>query len=239
MAYLWERPIKLLRARFKSPRIDFWGQTWAKLKAWEREHSNLAAIWDGEDYKDRIQEAFSLWPDDRRAAFQIYFELAELGSVWSMRELGRCYARGLGVAEDHEQAEVWLRRAADGGYQLAILSLADLSASSGDIPTAESILAKSVADGWTPACFWLARYRLKYSPTRSTYAAVRPLLDAAAQEGHPVARALLARYSMTGKFGIREIPAGHREALALARELSNSVPKRGTRQTPLCLSSGP
>ncbi len=180
-----------------------------------------------------------MWSDNQSAAFQIYLELAELGSVWSMRELGRCYARGLGVAEDHEKAESWLRRAADGGYQLALMALAELAASMGDLSKAQSILAKSVADGWTPACFWFAQYRLKQSPTRSTYRAARPLLDAAAKEGHPVARAFLARYSITGRFGVREIPAGLREAIALARELSNSVSKRDARQTPLSLPTEP
>ncbi len=39
-------------------------------------------------------------------------------------QLGLCYLRGLGVAQDGAQAEAWLRRAADQGHPMACLVLA-------------------------------------------------------------------------------------------------------------------
>lgn len=53
-------------------------------------------------------------------------EKADAGDAGSMRYLGTCYANGLGVPRDLEEAKRWFRRAAEAGSQAAREELANL-----------------------------------------------------------------------------------------------------------------
>jgi TPR repeat protein len=53
-------------------------------------------------------------------------EKAEAGDASSMRYLGTCFANGLGVPRDVEEAKRWFRRAAEAGSQAAREELAIL-----------------------------------------------------------------------------------------------------------------
>jgi TPR repeat protein len=53
-------------------------------------------------------------------------EKADAGDAGSMRYLGTCYANGLGVPRDLDEAKRWFRRAAEAGSQAAREELANL-----------------------------------------------------------------------------------------------------------------
>jgi TPR repeat protein len=56
--------------------------------------------------------------------------------------------------------------------------------------------------------YWLAWYRHKQSDSRETIRSIRPLLEAAALQGHPAAQLMLGRFMAKGRFGMRHIRAG-------------------------------
>jgi len=151
--------------------------------------------------------------EDPEAAFRIYLEVADSGVAWAMESVGYLYEEGIIVAKDCEQAMTYYRRAIEAGSWMATLKYASLLADLGHFDTCETILQDGVQADFVPAFYWLARVRLKRSKNRRTCCAIRPLLEHAADAGHPAAALLLARLKFRGKFGIREIPQGFRESL--------------------------
>lgn len=56
--------------------------------------------------------------------FQIYFKLAQKGSVEAQYNLGQCYCFGYGVAQNLAEAAKWYRKAAEKGLAMAQYHLA-------------------------------------------------------------------------------------------------------------------
>jgi hypothetical protein len=103
---------------------------------------------------------------------------------------------------------------------MATIDYARLLAELGHHDECEQTLDNGIAAGFIPAFFWLAWLRYERSKTARARKEVRPLLDHAAQHGHPQAKLLLGRWMMLGKLGMREIPHGCRlviEALSFLR----------------------
>lgn len=185
------------------------GVTLRRSSAWDRKHANTAELGERESDSGRLWQAYELYGGGYfSAAFQIWSELADQGSVWSMLEIGRCYENGCGAKRDLAQAENWYQRAFAGGSQFAMLKCAEAVASRKDYTSCEAVLQVGIEQDWTPAIFWLAWYRHAQSESRETYRDILPMLTEAAKRGHPAARMYLAYFMVRGRFGLLRVPLG-------------------------------
>jgi TPR repeat protein len=177
---------------------------------------------------ERLETAIELdQSGDNVAAFEIWSNLAEGGSVWAMTELGNCYQFGKAVPEDLSAAERWFARAATGGSLLAMIYRAKCAGYREDYATAVEALRPGVDQGWISALFWQSWYRQKLSPTLKTYRGILPLLKRATREGHPGATWIMANWMAWGKFGWWLIPVGHVRLLLGAVKEACPPPQRG------------
>jgi len=189
--------------------LNLWGWTWDKSEDWDIAHANRSELWDREPDVDRLREAGALSKaKDYTAAIQIWRELAELGSVIAMLDLGQCYEKAVAGSQDLDKAEYWYKRAFACGSQRAMVECAHFAASRKDYAACEAILQVGVEEDWTPALFWLAWYRHKQSESKETYRAIFPMLAEAARRGHPAARLIFANFMTRGRFGLLHVPRG-------------------------------
>ena len=183
---------------------------WEKSHNWDRSASNDYELWQEEPDRERITEADLLFKSNPGAAICAYKALASLGSVWSMQILAHCHEYGQGVGRDLALAENWYDQAINSGSWMATLGLARTLQKQGHFAECIEVLEGGVSGDFTPAFFWLPWYRLKQSNRRKTFAEILPLLEHAADEGHPAAQFHLSRWMILGKFGFRRIPEGFR-----------------------------
>lgn len=190
-------------------RSSFWRQS----DAWESAHSNEYELWSKVTAGDRerIDAAKAIQDADPKMAFRIYLDLADAGVVWAMETVASHYELGIAVAADFEQAQTHYRRAIEAGSWMATIRYVKLLAHNGYSDICETLLQDGVKADFVPAFFWLAWHRLKRSSSRKTCREVRPLLEHAAEAGHPAAELSLARLQALGKFGLGEIPLGFKQ----------------------------
>jgi TPR repeat protein len=173
---------------------------------------------DSEAVRGRNRRANELSATDPSKAFEIHRQLADNGSVWAMRRTGSHYEYGMGVESDLAQAEHYYYQAQLGGSWMATLQLSDLLFKHRINERWMGILENGVASDFIPASFWLAWYRFKRSPRRQTAREVRPLMERAAEAGHPRARLILADWKGQGKYGLHEMRQGFREFSSVLRD---------------------
>jgi TPR repeat protein len=190
----------------------FWNVVSARSDAWERAASNEDQLIseESDQSRDLIERAAEIEETDPSSAFQLYRQAAEAGSVWSLEKIGWHYWTGTGVAADPHLALEYYHRAICGGSWIATIHYARLLAELGHYDLSERTLENGVASDFVPAYYWLAWYRYERSETTKVCREVRPLLEYAAEKGHPRAKLLLARWMVLGKFGLRHIPRGFR-----------------------------
>ena len=205
----------------------FWDWYWENSDAWERAHANESELWSEESDQNRelIQQASAIAKTDPAAAFRLYLEAAEAGSVLSIESVGWHYWSGTGVAADLGKAQEYYYRAVCAGSWMATLGYARLLAEVGRKDDCEIMLKDGVASGFVPAYFWLAWLRYERSKTRKVCEEVRPLMEYAAKQGHPGAKLKLEQWMIFGKFGLREIFGGIRLALQSAIQLARETPE--------------
>ncbi|MBO6768105.1 MAG: sel1 repeat family protein [Erythrobacter sp.] len=196
---------------------------------WEREYSKP---WDRRiarcpDETDRLQLARAVFPKKPTRSFEIYREAAAEGSAWSMWVVGWFYEQGIVVDRNLGQACKSFAGAIDSGFMRARKSYADVHFDAGNMTQVESVLQPAIGEGYIPACYWLASYRLRQQDYGGPYEAIEPLLVSAATEGHPLAIKTLSWLLMRGRLGFRRIPEGVRAHLAL-----QSVYYAGQKQPP-------
>jgi TPR repeat protein len=191
---------------------------WARSDAWETAHSNEIELWSQESERnlDLIDRASAVESSDPAAAFLLYRDAAEGGSAWAMLHVGWHYHLGVAVAADFDRAQEYYRRAIEAGSWMATIYYARLLAHHGHHQVAENLLRDGVSADFVPACYWLASSRYRRDPSRHTAREIKPLLQHAADRGHPMAQIFLARLMTAGRFGLRYIPAGIRAALRFA-----------------------
>lgn len=196
-------------------------KVWEASTRWEQDHSNEWDLWiaDNEEVRALNEEANRLTTTDPKRAFEIRERLAEDGSVWATRQLGRHYHHGLGVSQNLERAEYFYYRAQLAGSWMATLQLSQLLFQHDINEKWQAILQNGVESEFIPAHFWLAWYRYKTNPRRATARSVRPLMEIAGNAGHPGARLTLARWKGQGKFGLGKIREGFREIRSLSTDL--------------------
>ena len=80
-----------------------------------------SALFDRVRASKRYDEALAYYTArEYQKAFLFMSEAAQFGSLDAMSLLGSMYLLGQGVPEDGRQAEAWLKRAVDGGYEGAV-----------------------------------------------------------------------------------------------------------------------
>jgi TPR repeat protein len=188
---------------------------WEESRVWEKSHSNESELWaaTSDSNRELVDQAIALWDSDRQAAFEIYLEAAEAGCIWAMEIVGWHYDTGTVVTADFGQAQEYYYRALCAGSWMATIKYARLLAAHGHYDYCERVLEDGVRSDFIPAFFWLAWFRYKQSKRRKTCPAIRPMLEYAAEQGHPGAHWLLMRLRLQGKLGLREILSALREIL--------------------------
>jgi hypothetical protein len=192
---------------------------WNETRAWERAAAADVDQWDKEVDIESLTEASKIWSDNPEGAFAIYSELAEQGSIYAMIELGNCYGKGHGTLADFDMAYEWHNRAIEYGSWFATLNYADVLFEHEYFDECEKELEDGIASEFMPAFFWLAWYRIQRNKSRSTFRAVRPLLERAASEGHLAAKHYFAAYMAMGRFGFMEMRTGFRMLRQLIDEI--------------------
>jgi TPR repeat protein len=187
-----------------------WQSHWNESDDWERTHSNDDELWwkDSDRNRALIDEAYTHLDADPERAFKLFVEAAEAGSPRALETVGSFYDTGTVVAADFDRAADHYHRAICAGSWMATIAYARLLAAHGDVDACEQVLHDGVELDFVPAYFWLAWLRYERAPTRATCRAIRPLLDYAADQGHPGAKNTLGRLMTKGKFGLLSIPRG-------------------------------
>lgn len=190
----------------------FWAVHHARSDEWERDASNESALFseESDEARDLIKRAQD---SDPSLALQFYLRAADIGSIWSLEMIGWHYWTGTGVAADLYKALEYYHRAIGRGSWMATIYYARLLAELGHYDECEQTLAEGIASDFIPSYYWSAWYRYERSPTSKVCRDVRPLLEFAAEMGHPGAKITLSRWMMLGKLGFRDIPQGFRLAL--------------------------
>lgn len=185
---------------------------WEESDAWERAHSNASELWWEEPLRSRelYDRAYAIWETDPAAAFRLFLEAAEAGSTWAMEAVGWHYWTGTLVAADLGKAMEYYDRAIRAGSWMATLAYARLLAEQGRHDESEQMLEDGVKADFVPAFFELARARYNRCSSRETRREIRPLLEHAADRGHPAARAFLGQLLIFGKYGLRGIAESFR-----------------------------
>lgn len=205
-------PLKLVGGTHISKfRDNFWEAIWARSDAWELLASNEDEILSGES--DHcwaiIQRAAEIQDIKPSAAFQLYRQAVEAGSIWSLEKIGCDYWAGRGIAADPKMAMEYFHRAICAGSWMSTIYYARLLAEFGRDGECERTLENGTASDFVPAYFWLAWFRYqKFKNTKARREEVKPLIEYAAERGHPGAKVMLARWMVRGKFGSRYILRG-------------------------------
>jgi TPR repeat protein len=188
----------------------FCDRLWEDFDRWDRAHSNERELWfaDSEHSRALAEQAFDIREADPAAAFALFLEAADAGSATAMAAVAYSYHWGDPVAADFEKAHLYYVRAITAGSWIATLNYARLLNDHGYHTECDEVLEDGIACDFLPAYFWLAEVRYRRRPGRQACRDVRPLLERAAARGHPFARFRLAQMMITGKFGLREVPAG-------------------------------
>ncbi|MEP4434436.1 MAG: tetratricopeptide repeat protein, partial [Hyphomicrobiales bacterium] len=88
----------------------------------------------------------STGPDCNRIAFEWFKKAADWGHAKAYAELGKHYARGIGVKKDIKAAQAQYKKAAELGSASALLSFANLLANEKDTAASSVDAAKLIAD---------------------------------------------------------------------------------------------
>jgi len=87
---------------------------------------SLRVLWEELEPPDSVNPLRRpVWPYDAQKAFLYAKRAADLGDPVSMAAVGRYYGQGKGVARNDSLAYLWLRRAAEKGYDLAAVLLSE------------------------------------------------------------------------------------------------------------------
>lgn len=126
-----------------------------KERAWSLAQTNKSAMLEREADPERLQQAHDLLKTDPAQGFKEYLALAEQGSVWSMVSVGVACEIGTGTPADLARAEIWYRRAHEGGSDEGLLWLGRLYLQSRRYAQAEQVYRAGVERGFVPAMFRL------------------------------------------------------------------------------------
>ncbi|CAN5275337.1 hypothetical protein BH11PSE2_BH11PSE2_13170 [soil metagenome] len=177
-------------------------------KAWDYAQMNDDFVRAADPYLDELAEAQALLKDAPDHAISLIVDLARRGSVWSMLNLAGYYLHGEGTPVSFPDAEYWYRLAHEAGSDRGLLGYAWILHHRGAFDQEAEVYAVGVARDWGPALYRAAKHSLENARTLEERLALKPMLQRAADLGHPSAQLMLSRYMMRGRFGLRCVPAG-------------------------------
>ncbi|MCR2833919.1 hypothetical protein [Parerythrobacter lacustris] len=184
---------------------------WNSIYKWEEDFSREWEPWDeSEELRNRASEAGRLVKTDPALALQKFSELADEGSAFAMRWAGTLHLGNYGVEENLELAEDFFRRGLCAGSWISTISYASLLFKRGAHDLWPSTLADGIENEYIPAFFWHGWNSYRLHPSKRTAVEGRESMLRAADAGHPGAKAMLARWTARGRFGLRKIPEGIR-----------------------------
>ena len=183
---------------------------WEKTDAWERAYASEQGPWSDDPVKslELVEQAYAVQKTDPDAAHELFLDAAEAGSAWAMNVVAFRYWTGDSVAEDLDWAEEYYRRAIDAGSWMATTHFARLLDERGRHDESDQMLKDCVERDFAPAFFWLGMHQYRRRKSRMVYREIRPMLEHAADAGHPAAHAYLGSWMLCGKFGLRYVPTG-------------------------------
>jgi TPR repeat protein len=126
---------------------------WRLADAWDYSQTIDRPVFDDDRAKAGLAEAHKIAESDPEDAHRRVVVLAETGSVPAMEIAAWLSREGIGAARSQNEAEGWLRRAAEGGSRYAQLYYAQTLAARGDVEGVEAVLANAVSEGWRPHFF--------------------------------------------------------------------------------------
>lgn len=187
------------------------GSFWDKSQQWEATYSHDWEPWDENDERRaRANDAVRLFKSEPEDGMAQLVELADEGSVFAMRWVATIYRGGHGIERNLVLAEDFFGRAISAGSWISTLSYSNLLYDRGAHDEWLATLADGVDKGFIPAFFWKAWNSYRRKPSRKIAEKVLPLLQRAAEAGHPGAKVLIAKWTARGRFGYRNIPEGFR-----------------------------
>lgn len=173
-----------------------------------------------DEIRELLEQGNAIRDADMEAAFRLWLQAADAGSIQAMVAVGQCYDYGAGAEKDFGLAQEYYYRALCAGSWRATIDYAWLLERHGHLEHAEHVLADGVRAEFIPAFFRLASFRYRHSKSRKTRREIRPLLERAAEAGHPGAELMLARLMAQGKFGFRERRRGFGQIRRIVRRFS-------------------
>lgn len=210
--------------RFCPPQWDsnaYWNATYK----WEESFSRDWEPWDeDEDLRTRTVETARLVEINPTLALQGFSELADEGSAFAMRWAGTLCMGNHGIDQNLDLAEDFFRRGLCAGSWMSTISYANLLYRRGAHDRWPSTLADGIDKGFIPAFFWHGWNSYRLNPSSRVAVEGRPLMLRAAEAGHPGAKAMLARWTARGRFGLRNIPDGFRMLLSTVDDFVSSAP---------------
>lgn len=183
---------------------------WAQTDDWERALASENAPWSDDPVRslELVEQAYAVQESDPVAAFQLFVEAAEAGSAWAMNVVAWHYETGTVVAVDLYWAQEYYLRAISAGSWMATIYYARALADDGYPDDCERVLEDGISRDFIPAYFGLAWYRYRRCKSRKERLEIKPMLEHAAEAGHPAAQAFLGSWMIVGRFGLRHILAG-------------------------------
>lgn len=191
-------------------REKMYDDLWAESAAWEAS-APLPDGWprdEQEELEQLLRMARELHDQDPAKALALELQAAERGSAQAMEMIGWRYWAGVGVDVDKGKAADFYCRALRGGNREATIGYARLSFELGRTRDWEGPLQHAADEGFVPAFFWLAWLRYQQNRSTRTRRRVFPLIESAANAGHPMAIFIRARWLMRGELGVHRIPHG-------------------------------
>ena len=139
-------------------------------------------------------------PEEEKAEqVQVLEQLWQRGFSLAAYQLGKCWRDGRGVLPDDEQAELWLRRAADAGYDFAQYALGKLLQSQSRTDEAVSWYGKAAAQGNSCAAYRLGKLYLEGKDVPKDVPKAVAYLTESAQQGNQYAQYALGKLYLTGQ----------------------------------------
>ena len=196
---------------------------WDISHQWDEDYASQWDEW--QDYSDAveasIEEAQVQEVSEPEKALTIYRHLADDGVIWAMNMCGWHYKNGVGTPIDSQKALDYFYKGLTAGSWKSTLYYSNLLFRMDEHDSWPAVLQDGIDREFIPSFFWMAWYRYKVSPNRKTARNMKPLLEKASKTGHPGARLLLARWTFSGKFGLRAIPEGFRMLLAIQEPMED------------------
>ncbi len=151
-----------------------------------------------------------------------------------MLYLGWAYQKGVGIAADARQAEVWLRRAFEKGSKLVIYYLGDFYWQQQEYSKAHEVFAVGVSMQYTPAIYCFGRMYVEETGVGKQPDKARVLMEQATALGHLFAKRSLARLLMSGQFGLFNVLRGYSLFFGALKDFCVVVMKEGASSDRLC-----